>query len=69
MVAEREITEAELEEEIKKMKGHIEAFEKEQKLLKFDLKEMEDINKQLSDEIDRLYQNIKYLDDTRPDEE
>ena len=39
----------------------MEGLEKENELLSFDLEEIKQLNKNLSLEIDRLYQNIGYL--------
>jgi len=52
---------SELEEMIFRLKEEIKTEKKEHELLKFDLKEMQGLNKTLSDEIDRLFENISYL--------
>jgi len=52
---------SELEEMIFRLKEEIKTEKKEHELLKFDLKEMQGLNKTLSDEIDRLFENIFYL--------
>jgi septation ring formation regulator EzrA len=54
-------TVSELEEELSRLRAEVEAQEKEHELLNFDLEEMKQLNKNLSLEIDRLYQNIGYL--------
>jgi hypothetical protein len=54
-------TVSELEEELSRLRAEVEAQEKENKLLNFDLEEIKQLNKNLSLEIDRLYQNIGYL--------
>jgi septation ring formation regulator EzrA len=51
----------ELEEEVSRLKAEVAALEKEKGLLEFDLEEVKQLNKNLSTEIDRLYQNIGYL--------
>ena len=67
--SEHDMSEAELLEWIEALKKEIEDLEKEQELLKFDLKEVRELNEHLSTEIDRLYQNISYLADTETIEE
>ena len=52
---------SELEEEVSRLRAEVEAQEKENELLGFDLEEVKQLNKNLSLEIDRLYQNIGYL--------
>jgi len=52
---------SELDEEVSRLRAEVEAQEKEHELLNFDLEEMKQLNKNLSLEIDRLYQNIGYL--------
>ena len=52
---------SELEEEVSRLRAEVEAQEKEKELLGFDLEEVKQLNKNLSLEIDRLYQNIGYL--------
>ena len=52
---------SELEEELSRLRLEVEALEKEKELLIFDLEEVKQLNKNLSLEIDRLYQNIGYL--------
>ena len=52
---------SELEEEVSRLRTEVEAQEKENELLGFDLEEVKQLNKNLSLEIDRLYQNIGYL--------
>ena len=52
---------SELEEELSRLRLEVEALEKEKELLVFDLEEVKQLNKNLSLEIDRLYQNIGYL--------
>ena len=54
-------TVSELEEEVSRLRAEVEAQEKKNVLLNFDLEEMKQLNKNLSLEIDRLYQNIGYL--------
>ena len=54
-------TVSELEEGLSRLRAEVEAQEKENELLNFDLEEMKQLNKNLSLEIDRLYQNIGYL--------
>ena len=48
----------ELEEIVSGLREELEKERKEQEMLKFDLKEAQDLNKNLSDELDRLYENI-----------
>ena len=59
-------TVSKLEEELSRLRAEVEAQEKENELLNFDLKEMNQLNKNLSLEIDRLYQNIGYLSEREP---
>ena len=59
-------TVSELEEGLSRLRAEVEAQEKENELLKFDLEEMKQLNKNLSLEIDRLYQNIGYLSEREP---
>ena len=56
----------ELEEEVSRLRAEVEALEKEKGLLDFDLEEVKQLNKSLSLEIDRLYQNIGYLSEREP---
>ena len=56
----------ELEEEVSRLKAEVAALEKEKELLEFDLEEGKQLNKNLSTEIDRLYQNIGYLSERQP---
>ena len=44
-----------------KLRDRIAKEKKEHELLKFDLKEIQNLNKNLSDELDRLYENITYM--------
>ena len=46
----------ELEEEVSRLKAEVAALEKEKGLLELDLEEVKQLNKNLSTEIDRLYQ-------------
>jgi hypothetical protein len=55
-----------LEEGLSRLRAEVEAQEKENELLNFDLEEMKQLNKNLSLEIDRLYQNIGYLSERLP---
>ena len=55
-----------LEEEVSRLKAEVAALEKEKELLEFDLEEVKQLNKNLSTEIDRLYQNIGYLSERQP---
>jgi len=57
---------SELEEEVSRLRAEVEAQEKEKELLGFDLEEVKQLNKNLSLEIDRLYQNIGYLSEREP---
>jgi len=50
-----------LEDIASKLRDEIAKEKKEQELLKFDLEEMQNLNKNLSDELDRLYENITYM--------
>jgi molybdopterin converting factor small subunit len=59
-------TVSELEEELSRLRAEVEAQEKEHELLNLDLQEMKQLNKNLSLEIDRLYQNIGYLSEREP---
>ena len=59
-------TVSELEEGLSRLRAEVEAQEKENELLNFDLEEMKQLNKNLSLEIDRLYQNIGYLSEREP---
>jgi septation ring formation regulator EzrA len=59
-------TVSELEEELSRLRVEVEAQEKEHELLNLDLEEMKQLNKNLSLEIDRLYQNIGYLSEREP---
>jgi len=54
-------TVSELEEGLSRLRAEVEGLEKENELLSFDLEEIKQLNKNLSLEIDRLYQNIGYL--------
>jgi archaellum component FlaC len=63
------MSKTEILERIEALKKEVEDLEKEQELLKFDLKEVRELNEHLSTEIDRLYQNISYLADTETFEE
>ena len=54
-------TVSELEEGLSRLRVEVEGLEKENELLSFDLEEIKQLNKNLSLEIDRLYQNIGYL--------
>ena len=56
----------ELEEEVSRLRAELEELEKEKDLLDFDLEEVKQLNKSLSLEIDRLYQNIGYLYEHEP---
>ena len=56
----------ELEEEVSRLRAEVAALEKEKELLEFDLEEVKQLHKNLSTEIDRLYQNIGYLSERRP---
>ena len=59
-------TVSELEEGLSRLRAEVEAQEKENELLSLDLEEMKQLNKNLSLEIDRLYQNIGYLSEREP---
>ena len=59
-------TVAELEEEVSRLRSEVRELEKEKDLLDFDLEEVKQLNKSLSLEIDRLYQNIGYLSEREP---
>ena len=59
-------TVSELEEGLSSLRAEVEAQEKESELLNFDLEEIKQLNKNLSLEIDRLYQNIGYLSEREP---
>jgi len=59
-------TVSELEEGLSSLRAEVEAQEKESELLNLDLEEMKQLNKNLSLEIDRLYQNIGYLSEREP---
>lgn len=59
-------TVSELEEEVSRLRSELEVLEKESELLNFDLEEVKQLNKSLSLEIDRLYQNIGYLSEREP---
>lgn len=56
----------ELEEELSRLRAEVRELEKEKDLLEFDLEEVKQLNKSLSLEIDRLYQNIGYLSEREP---
>ncbi len=56
----------ELEEEVSRLRAEVRELEKEKDLLEFDLEEVKQLNKSLSLEIDRLYQNIGYLSEREP---
>jgi len=56
----------ELEEEVSRLRSEVRELEKEKDLLDFDLEEVKQLNKSLSLEIDRLYQNIGYLSEREP---
>ena len=51
----------ELEDAVSKLREELENEKKEHEMLKFDLKEAQDLNKNLSDELDRLYENITHM--------
>lgn len=57
---------SELEEEVSRLRSELEALEKENDLLNFDLEEVKQLNMNLSREIDRLYHNIGYLSEREP---
>ena len=57
---------SELEEEVSRLRSEVRELEKEKDLLDFDLEEVKQLNKSLSLEIDRLYQNIGYLSEREP---
>ncbi len=57
---------SELEEKVSRLRSELEELEKEKGLLDFDLEEVKQLNKSLSLEIDRLYQNIGYLSEREP---
>jgi len=59
-------TVSELEEEVSRLRAEVEALDKENGLLNIDLEEVKQLNKSLSLEIDRLYQNIGYLSEREP---
>lgn len=59
-------TVSELEEEVSRLRSEVRELEKEKDLLDFDLEEVKQLNKSLSLEIDRLYQNIGYLSEREP---
>ena len=59
-------TVSELEEGLSRLRAEVEGLEKENELLSFDLEEIKQLNKNLSLEIDRLYQNIGYLSEREP---
>ena len=48
----------ELEDIISGLREELEKEKKNHELLNFDMKEAQDLNKNLSDELDRLYENI-----------
>jgi len=56
----------ELEEVLSRLRAEVRELEKEKDLLEFDLEEVKQLNKSLSLEIDRLYQNIGYLSEREP---
>lgn len=56
-----EKTISELEEEVSRLREEVEKQERENELLKYDLEEAKQLNRNLSLEIDRLYQNIVHL--------
>ena len=51
----------ELEDTVSKLREELENEKKEHEMLNFDLKEAQDLNKNLSDELDRLYENITHM--------
>ena len=59
-------TVSELEEKVSRLRAEAEALDKENGLLNLDLEEVKQLNKSLSLEIDRLYQNIGYLSEREP---
>ncbi|NQT08645.1 hypothetical protein HQ586_06175 [Candidatus Bathyarchaeota archaeon] len=59
-------TVSELEEEVSRLRSELQELEKEKDFLNFDLEEVKQLNKNLSLEIDRLYQNIGYLSEREP---
>jgi len=51
----------ELEDIVSRLREELVKDKKEHEMLKFDLKEVQDLNKNLSDELDRLYENITQM--------
>ena len=51
----------ELEDIVSGLREELEKEKKEHEMLQFDLKEAQDLNKNLSDELDRLYENITQM--------
>ena len=51
----------ELEDIVSGLREELENEKKEHEMLQFDLKEAQDLNKNLSDELDRLYENITQM--------